>query len=266
LIACGPALFKIRRNPPLPDDKTLKESPKDLPPSPMATTIPSEKDLLASACHFGHPKNKWNPQMAPYIYGVQNGIHVFDLVQTVKCLKEVCDELKKLNAEGKTILFVSTKQQSTALIEETGKVLGQPIVTKKWIPGLLTNWNNMSKRIKYYLDLQQSFRTGEVDKYTKKEQTMLRKKLTKLDAALGGVSTMDKLPDALFVIDGVRDRVAVKEARKLGLPVYGICDSNSNPDDYTGFIPANDDAVKSIDIILSTVQSALGGKKSAEND
>lgn len=230
--------------------------------------IPSEKELLTSACHFGHRKEKWNPKMAPYLYGVRKGIHIFDLPQTRKHMEEVCASLKGLQALGKTILFVSTKQQSIPMIERTASSLGQPMVTKKWIPGLLTNWSTIKRRLKYYLDLQRSFQTGEVEKYTKKEQTQLRKKLAKLDTALAGVSKMTGLPDAVFVLDAVRDRVAVLEAAKLSIPLYGICDSNADPDHFTAFIPANDDAVKAIDCILNTLQQELShaSPKKAEED
>ena len=228
--------------------------------------IPSEKQLLEAACHFGHRKDKWNPRIAPCIYGTRKGIHIFDLAVTKQHLEDCVAAMKKLQNEGKTILFVSTKQQSTAFLEDLGKNLGQPTVTKKWIPGLLTNWNTIKKRIKFYLDLQQSFKTGEVEKYTKKEQTDLRKTLAKLDNALSGVAHMTGVPDAVFVVDAVRDHVAVLEARKLKIPVYGICDSNANPDDFTNFIPANDDAVKSISIILSTIVDELGGAKPAKKN
>ena len=225
--------------------------------------IPSTKDLVDAACHFGHRREKWNPRMAPYIYCTRKGVHIFDLEQTEESLKKMCEHLKKMQKEGKIILFVSTKQQSTSLVEELGESLGQPTVTKKWMPGLLTNWNTMKKRIKYYLDLQQSFRTGEVEKYTKKEQLDLRKELAKLDIAFSGVSSMPGMPHALFVVDSVRDHVAVLEARKLHIPVFGICDSNSNPDDSSVFVPANDDAVKSIGIVLQTVRDELGGNQAA---
>lgn len=221
--------------------------------------IPSEKDLLQSACHFGHRKDKWNPRMKPFIYGTRKGIHIMDLAKTKSGLEKVCTILKKMQNEGKIIMFVSTKQQSTGFIEEIGKHLSQPIVTKKWIPGLLTNWGTIKERIKYYLNLQDSFRTGEIDKYTKKEQTKLRKDLAKLDIALSGVSKMSRPPDALFIVDAVRDDVAVAEARTLGIPVFGICDSNANPDLFTAFVPANDDAIKSISLILTTVAEELGG-------
>lgn len=230
--------------------------------------IPTEKQLLDAACHIGHRKDKWHPKMAQYIYGTQSGVHVFDLTKTRQRLSDVCEALRKFQVEGKTILFVSTKQQSIPMIEALGQALGQPTVTKKWIPGLLTNWSNMKRRLKYYLDLQKSFQTGEVEKYTKKEQTALRKKLTKLDAALGGVAHMTQLPDAIFVVDALRDRVAVLEAKKLGIPLYGTCDSNADPQPFTICIPCNDDAVNAIHMILQTVQDELIGstKKKVEKE
>lgn len=219
--------------------------------------VPTEQALLAAACHFGHPVQKWNPKVAPYLYGVRRGIHIFDLSKTRSHLERACSELQKLQAEGRVILFVSTKQQSIPLIEEMGRVLHQPTVTKKWIPGLMTNWPTLKKRLQYYLDLRRGFQTGEVEKYTKKEQLQLRKKLAKLDSALSGVAQMTGLPHALFVVDAVRDHVAVLEAKKLGIPVYGICDSNANPDEFTVCIPGNDDATKSITLLLTTVKEAL---------
>lgn len=227
--------------------------------------IPTEKELLDHACHFGHPRQKWNPKIAPYLYGTRKGIHIFDLAQTTIGLTAVCNELKALQSAGKTILFVSTKQQSIPLIEDIGRRLRQPIVTKKWIPGLLTNWPTIKSRLQYYLDLRRSFQTGEVEKYTKKEQTQLRKELAKLDIALAGVATMTQLPDALFVVDAVRDHVAVQEARKLSIPVFGICDSNANPHDFAALIPANDDAVRSIQLILDTVIAELESVRSKES-
>lgn len=235
--------------------------------------IPSEQELLKAACHFGHKRNKWNPKIAPYIYGVKDNIHIFDLQKTREHLENTCKALKEFVKRNQTILFVSTKQQTLQLVENTGKKLGQPTVTKKWIPGLLTNWSTVKKRLKYYLDLQKSFRTGEIEKYTKKEITSLRKELTKLDAALSGVSDMSIVPDAVFVIDAVRDHVAVTEANKLGIPVFGICDSNADPTEFTDFIPANDDAVRSVEIILKTIEENLSQetagkprKKPAEED
>ena len=232
----------------------------------MASATVSEKDLTQAACHLGHPTPKWNPKMKKYLYGSRKGVHVFDVNKTKAQLETVCDILSKMQTEGKTVLFVSTKQQSIPYVEMFNEALSQPIVTKKWMPGLLTNWNTIKKRIKYYLDLQNSFKTGDISKYTKKEQTALRKELTKLDMALGGVSAMASLPDAMFVVDAVRDHVAVLEACKLKIPVYGICDSNADPDVFTQCIPANDDAVKSIEFIMNTVLQAMGGSAPAKKD
>lgn len=263
---CGPGtllttwILRTRRE----DAETVSQgcfSPPDSPTlsfSLIRMAIPTEKELLAAACHLGHPKNKWNPKMNKYLYGVRKGIHIFDLAQTKTHLEEVAAIIKKMQKEGKIILFVSTKQQSIPLMDKMGKDTGQPTVTKKWIPGLLTNWKTIKERLKYYLDLQNSFKTGEIEKYTKKEQMALRKKLAKLDVALSGVSNMSRIPDAMFVIDSNCDHVAIAEARKLKIPVYGICDSNSNPDDFTAFVPANDDAVRSITLIVNTIKDEMG--------
>lgn len=223
--------------------------------------FPSEQELFDAACHIGHPREKWNPKIAPYLYGTRKGIHIFDLTKTSDKLKQMIEHLKKLQAEGKSILFVSTKQHSIPLVERLGHELQQPVVTNKWIPGLLTNWDTVKERIQYYLDLRQQFQSGEIEKYTKKEQTQLRKKLAKLDTALSGVAHMKGRPHAMFVIDAMRDEVAVLEARKLKIPVFGICDSNANPDYFESFVPANDDALKSIDLLLQTVLSALQESK-----
>jgi len=228
--------------------------------------IPSTKELLAAACHFGHRKEKWNPKMKGHLFGVRRGIHIFDLDETHRALTKCIDELKSLQKSGKSILFVATKLQALHPIEQVSRALGQPVVTKKWVPGLLTNWSTIKNRIRYYLDLQQSFKTGDIGKYTKKEQTMLRKELAKLDAGFSGVAGMKGLPDALFVVDAVRDRVAMLEAKKLGIPVYGICDSNADPDDFKIYIPANDDASKSIELILSTVEKELLSAKSEDKE
>jgi len=228
--------------------------------------IPKEEELLAAACHIGHKAHKWNPKMKPYLYGVLNNVHIIDLKKTREQLEKTCEELKKLHKDGKTILFVSTKLFSTAKLEELGTETGHNTVTKKWIPGLLTNWKTISRRIKYYLDLQNDFKTGETDKYTKKEQLKLRKKLAQLDHALSGVAGMTGMPDAIVVVDAVRDHIAVLEARKMKIPVYGICDSNADPDLFTIPIPCNDDAVNSVKIILNTMQEELGGKIEKKED
>src|SRR3989344_201052 len=219
--------------------------------------IPSEQELLAAACHIGHKSPKWNPKMKRYLYGIEKGIHIFDLTQTRKKLEDACNELVELHRQGKSILFVSTKLFSTAALEDLGQETGHPTVTKKWIPGLVTNWKTISRRIKYFIDLQRQFKTGEVEKYTKKEQLKLHKKLAQLDKALSGVAGMAGLPDAIFVVDAVRDVISVREANIAKIPVYGICDSNADPDLFKIAIPANDDASGSVMLILETVKKAL---------
>lgn len=220
-------------------------------------TIPTQEQLLAAACHIGHRAEKWNPKMKPYLYGIREGIHVFDLAQTKRQLERTCTALQELKKKGKSILLVSTKLFTTAVIENIGKQTGLPTVTKKWIPGLMTNWKTISRRIKYYLDLQRQFQTGEVEKYTKKEQLKLRKKLAQLDKALSGVAAMPGLPDAIFVVDAIRDQIAVREANIAEIPVFGICDSTADPDMFTIPIPANDDSAASVKLILKTVEDAL---------
>lgn len=226
--------------------------------------IPTEEELLKAACHIGHRKDKWNPKIAPYLFGERNGVHIFDLTQTREHLEKVCAALRDLQKRGKVVLIVSTKQQSTLYIEALGKAFHQPFVTRKWIPGLLTNWSTIKRRLQYYLDLKQSFQTGEVEKYTKKEQVKLRKELNKLEAAFSGIVGMQRPPDALLIVDAVHDHVAVLEARTLKIPIYGICDSNANPMEFTLCIPANDDAVKSIEMILKTIEREVLGEKGTD--
>ena len=195
--------------------------------------------------------------MKRYLYGTEKGIHIFDLTPTKKKLEETCKALAELHRKGESILFVSTKLFSTAALDDVGRETGHPTVTKKWIPGLVTNWKTISRRIKYFLDLQRQFKTGEVEKYTKKEQVKLRKKLTQLDKALSGVAGMSGLPDAIFAVDAVRDVISVREANIAKIPVYGICDSNADPDLFKIAIPANDDASASVMLILETVKKVL---------
>lgn len=151
-------------------------------------------------------------------------------------------------------------------MERLGQKLGQPVVTKKWIPGLITNWATLKKRLQYYKDLRKGFVTGEVEKFTKKEQVALRKKLAKLDSALAGVAEMTGLPQALFVVDALRDNVAVKEAIKMKIPVFGICDSNADPDEFACFVPCNDDATKSVEIVLQTIERSLADLRPKQDD
>ena len=221
------------------------------------------KDMLDAAVHFGHKTQKWNPKMRPFIYGTKNNIHVFDLEKALEGLLKALEYIKNISANGKVILFVSTKQQAADLIVNSAKESGMPYVIHKWMPGLLTNFTTMKRRIKYLNDLIEQEKTGEFEKYTKKEASELKKDIHKLEASLGGVKSVKRLPDALFVVDVVRDKIAVQEANKLKIPVIGIADSNADPDLLDYAIPGNDDAIKSLTYLITAVKDAiLEGRKS----
>jgi len=221
------------------------------------------KDLLENAVHFGHKTSKWNPRMRRFIFTEHHGIHIFDLTKTKECLERALEFLKKTASEGKTILFVGTKPQAMKIIEETAKKCGMPYVSKDWIPGLLTNFSTLSKRIDYLRKLKEEEAESGFDKYTKKEASIFKKTIQKLEDSLGGLITMRSLPDVIFVADCVRNKLAVKEAKRVKIPVVGIVDSNADPDPVAYPIPANDDALKSLTYLMARVLEAiLEGKKS----
>ena len=217
----------------------------------------SLKAMAESALHFGHPTSKWNPKIKPYLYGSRYGIHIFDLKKTAHKLLEALEFLGNEVKAGKEVLFVGTKQQCRFLLIEMKEKTGMPVVTDKWIPGLLTNFKTIKERIDYFKKLKEDDAAGLLSKYTKKEQTKLRKKIQDLSASLSGVENMKSVPDLLFVTDIVRDNIAVKEARRLGVPIVAIVDSNADPDLVDYVIPANDDAVKSLAYVLGLVQEAV---------
>jgi small subunit ribosomal protein S2 len=198
--------------------------------------------------------------MAPYIYGKHSGVHVFDLKKTAQALEESCKFLQRLSSEGKNILFVSTKQQAVKIVEDVAKECGMPHITHKWVPGLLTNFNTIKKRIKYLQTLKEQEKAGDLDKYTKKEALGFKKTIEKLEDALGGVQDMHKLPDALIVVDVVREKISIKEANKLNIPIVAIVDSNGDPSNVTYPIPANDDAIHSIQFLIQYLGKAVGKK------
>ncbi len=215
------------------------------------------KAMLDNAVHFGHRTQKWNPKMRHYIHGEKGGIHVFDLVQTKAKLIKMLEELKKVSSEGKSILFVSTKPQAVEMITNLAKTTGNPYVSYKWINGTLTNFSTIKKRVTYLKNLKEDASVSGFDRYTKKEAGKFRKEMTKLEQNLGGIAQMSKLPDVLFVIDAHRDRNAVLEARNKKIPVFGIADSNIDPNLLDHFVPANDDAMKSLAYILGFVKEAI---------
>lgn len=216
--------------------------------------------MAAHAVHFGHPTQRWNPKMRPYLYGKRNGIHIFDLHKTAECLTKALDFLSNAARANKTVLFVGTKPQAHNLIQEIHKDSRMPVVSDKWIPGLITNYKTIKKRIDYFKKLKEDDKTGGLEKFTKKEQVKLRKEIQDLSSSFSGVEDMNDLPDAIFVSDIVKDILAVKEARKMHIPVVAIVDSNADPDLADYVIPANDDAIKSLEYILGLVKEAIGSK------
>lgn len=221
------------------------------------------KELLENAVHFGHKTSKWNPKMRNMLFTEHQGIHIFDLTKTKTYLESALEFLRKAVSEGKIILFVGTKPQSMRIIEESAKKCAMPFVSKDWIPGLLTNFSTVSKRIEYLRNLKAEQEENDFDKYTKKEASILRKTIEKLEDSLGGLINMRSVPDIMFVADCVRNKLAVKEAQRMKISIVGIVDSNADPDPITYPIPGNDDALKSLNYLIGKVTEAImdGRKK-----
>ena len=217
--------------------------------------------LLEAGVHFGHKAYRWNPKMFPYIYSEVNNIHILDLVQSATLLKEANSYLKDAAAEGKTFLFIGTKRQASTLIAQEAKRCDSYYVNHRWLGGMLTNWSTLKERIAYLKDLEQQEADNTFDLLTKKEATLRRKELKKLRQHLDGVKTMNNLPDIAIVIDQKREMTAIRECQKLGIPIVSILDTNCDPDLVDIPIPGNDDAVRSIKLILkSLTDSILDGK------
>lgn len=222
--------------------------------------------MMDAALHFGHQTHRWNPKMKPFLHGQKNGIHIFNLDKTAIYLDKALEFVKLTVASGKTIMIASTKPQATSMVISAAREGGMLFVVSKWMPGLLTNFTTMKKRIHYFNELVRQEKTGELDKYTKKEISKLKKEIVKLEVAFGGVSDMDKMPAAIFVIDVVRDRIIVKEANKMKIPVIGIVDSNADPDGIDYPIPANDDAVSALKYIMAAFTAAAKEGKGTQKN
>ena len=215
------------------------------------------KQLLESGVHFGHQTRRWNPKMDRYIYTSRNGIHIIDLQQTVGLVEEAYQRLLNLSKEGGKVLFVGTKKQAQDVIIEEAKRAGQYYVSKRWLGGTLTNFKTIRKSVRRLQQIKQMEKDGTFERLPKKEVIGLRKELIRLEAFLGGIEDMRTLPEAVFIVDPNKERNAILEARKLGIPVYSMVDSNCDPDDVDFAIPANDDAIRSIKVIVSTMANAL---------
>jgi len=230
----------------------------------MTNTLTLEQ-LLEAGAHFGHQARRWNPAMKRYIYGQKDGVHIFDLVKTKLGFDEACEFLAGLVKEGKVILLVGTKRQANEAIKKLGMETGFPYVNVRWMGGTLTNFGQIRKSVSKMRDLMEKKEKGELKKYTKKEQLLLDRDMGKLAKFFGGVAMMDKLPDALFVVDTHREEVAVLEAKRMGIPVVGICDTNSNPVLVDFVIPMNDDADKAVELAINVIGEVLK-KKPEKNE
>lgn len=219
--------------------------------------IPSLKEMLQSGVHFGHQVSRWHPKMAQYIFTERNGVHVIHLEETRKQLEAVLPAITAMAAEGKQILFVTTKPQALDIVKQAAESCDSPFLVGRWLGGLLTNFPEMKKLITSYKKLKSEQASGELERYTKKEQVDIAKKLEKMDKMLGGLVNLDKLPDAVFLPALQREKTSVTEARKMHVPVIAVCDTNANPEKADYIIPANDDAVNSITMIVNLVAEAV---------
>jgi len=213
--------------------------------------------LLQAGCHFGHLKRKWNPAMAPYIYTERNGIHIIDLHKTAAKIDEAADALKQIAKSGKKILFVATKKQTKEVIAEKAASIGMPYVIERWPGGMLTNFPTIRKAVKKMANIDRLMADGTYANLSKRELLQVTRQRAKLEKNLGSIADLTRLPSALFVVDVLKEQIAVREANRLGIPVFGIVDTNSDPNNIDFVIPANDDAKDSVEIILDACCSAI---------
>lgn len=228
--------------------------------------VVSMKELLEAGVHFGHSKSRWNPKMAPYLYGVKNGIHIIDLNRTLVLLEEAYNFISDSVAQGAEVIFVGTKRQAKEIIKEEAERCGAYYVNERWVGGLLTNFQTVRKSIQKLNKLERMEAEGVFDVLPKKEVRRLRRQMERLRKLYGGIREMEKLPDIMWVVDTVRESIAVQEAKKLGIPVVAIADSNCDPDLIDYIVPGNDDAIKSIKLLTSKIADAvLEGKTRRES-
>ncbi len=219
--------------------------------------VVSMKQLLEAGVHFGHQTRRWNPKMAQYIFTERNGIYIIDLQKTVKKLNEAYLFARDIAAEGKDILFVGTKKQAQDSVKEEAEACGMPFVNARWLGGMLTNFKTIQSRIKRLEQLRNMEADGTFELLPKKEVIKLNGEIDKLEKFLGGIKDMKKLPGALFIVDPRKERIAVSEAHKLGIPIIAIVDTNCDPDEIDAVIPGNDDAIRAVKLIASTIAAAV---------
>jgi small subunit ribosomal protein S2 len=229
------------------------------------TSVLNMKELLEAGVHFGHQTKRWNPKMKQYIFGSRNGIHIIDLQKTVSLFDEIHNFLVRIVSEGYPVLFVGTKKQGHDAIIEESERCGMFCVVNRWLGGTLTNFQTIRKSIARLKELETMKSDGSISRYTKKEVLKMEKELAKLEKNLGGIKDMDELPGAVFIVDPKREHIAVKEVKKMGIPVIAITDTNCDPDDIDYIIPGNDDAIRSIRLICSKIADAcIAGHNLAE--
>lgn len=220
-------------------------------------STPSFEQMLEAGCHFGHLKRKWNPAMAPYIFMERNGIHIIDLYKTQAKLEEAAAALKSIAKAGKKVLFVATKKQAKQVIADKASAVGMPFVVERWPGGMLTNFPTIRKAVKKMTAIDKMTKDGTFDNLSKREKLQITRQRAKLEKNLGSIADMSRLPSALFVVDVHKEHIAVAEAVRLGIPVFAMVDTNSDPSLVDFVIPANDDASKSIELVLDTVVAAM---------
>ena len=213
--------------------------------------------LLEAGVHFGHLKRKWNPAMAPYIFMERNGIHIIDLYKTVAKVDEAAEILKQMAKAGKKVLFVATKKQAKQTVADKAASVGMPYVIERWAGGMLTNFPTVRKAIKKMTTIDKMTKDGTFDNLSKREKLQITRQRAKLEKTLGSIADLTRLPSALFVVDVMKEHIAVREANRLGIPVFAMVDTNSNPNNIDFVIPANDDATKSVEVILGAICEAM---------
>lgn len=227
-------------------------------------TVPSMQDLLTAGAHFGHKVSRAHPKMREYIFGARDGISIIDLEKTEKKLKEAVEAAYKLGKQGKVLLIVGTKKQSKDIARDLAKEADTPYLVERWVGGMMTNFEEMRRKIRKLAELKSEKEKGQLSRYTKKEQLLLSRRLEKFDREYGGVIEMGKLPDAIFLVDPVSDNTAVKEAHRMNITLLGLSDTNADPNWFDFPVPANDDGIKSIKIVCEAVIRAYAeGKKEA---
>ncbi len=215
------------------------------------------KDLLDAGVHFGHLTRKWDPRMSPYIFMEKNGIHIIDLNKTLACLEEASNAVKQIVRSGKKVMFVATKKQAKDLVAEEARRLNMPYTTERWLGGMLTNFATIRKSLKKMSTLEKMTKEDSYKNLAKKERLMLSRQKDKMETVLGGIADLTRLPAALFVVDIKREHIAIAEAKKLGIPVFALVDTNSNPNEVDFPIPANDDAFKSVSLLVKAFGAAI---------